>query len=591
MNLFKLVGSIMVDNTAANKSISATDSKAGGLAKTLLKGVGTAAKFGAALGGAALVGAGALVKTATSAAETADNIDKMSQKLGLSRKSFQELDFVLSQSGLDIDSFGSGMKSLLKNMDSVSEGGKAATENFKKLGISVKNADGSLRDQEEVLFETIAAFQQMEDSSEKSRLAQELFGKQGQELIPLLNGEAGSLEEMRQQAQDLGLVLSDDVIDSGVKLTDTMDQVKRSLSAIVTNIGGAVMPILQQFLDFIIAHMPQIQEVMNVVFTAISTVVSTAWDIVSAVIDWMKEKLESSGVSFTDVMSTIQNVVSVAFNVIKEVWDVILKPVFDALMKVLGVVGQYFASKMPEIKATVQVAFKDIVDLWNNNLKPMFKALGDYLNDVLIPVFKFVFSNVIVPLVETAFKGIKEAWNKVLKPALKGISDFITGIFTGNWKKAFSGLADIVKSAFNAMVGFVKAPLNAMITLINAFINSINKIKLPDKIASAVGMKSPNIPNIPYLAKGGNVIQGGGAIIGENGPEFLNLPSGAKVTPLTKNGSSLLNTENVEALLGDVVSLLSALNNNIGDNMAQAVQGMSIKVDNREFGRVVRQFA
>ena len=90
MEIFKLFGSILVDNAAANQSISKTEEKAEGLGKKFLSGVGTAAKWGIAIGGAALAGAAALGGIAMKTAETTDRIDKLSAKTGLSKQAFQK---------------------------------------------------------------------------------------------------------------------------------------------------------------------------------------------------------------------------------------------------------------------------------------------------------------------------------------------------------------------------------------------------------------------------------------------------------------------------------------------------------------------
>ena len=98
--------------------------------------------------------------------------------------------------------------------------------------MAVQNADGSLRSQEDVLKDTVTAFQNMEDGADKTRLATELFGKQGQSLMPLLNGTAGSVDELMQKCNDLGMVVSDEAVDAGVKFSDTLDSLKRSAQGV-----------------------------------------------------------------------------------------------------------------------------------------------------------------------------------------------------------------------------------------------------------------------------------------------------------------------------------------------------------------------
>ncbi|MDY3110996.1 MAG: hypothetical protein SOW50_12880, partial [Lachnospiraceae bacterium] len=89
LEIFKLVGSIFVDNSAANESLAKTDEKANSVGATLLNGVGKAAKFGTAIVGATTAAAGAVMGLANNAAETADEIDKASIRMGIGAESYQ----------------------------------------------------------------------------------------------------------------------------------------------------------------------------------------------------------------------------------------------------------------------------------------------------------------------------------------------------------------------------------------------------------------------------------------------------------------------------------------------------------------------
>lgn len=167
VEVFKLFGSIFVNNDEANKSIAKTDEKASGVASTLGKGVKTAAKWGAAIVGGASAAAGGLMKMAQSSASTADNVDKMSQKIGISRQAYQELDFICSQSGTSVDKLGAGMKSLRGAMANDKN-----AEIFNSLGIAITDADGKLRGSEAVMWDTMNALQGVSNETEKAVLAQ-----------------------------------------------------------------------------------------------------------------------------------------------------------------------------------------------------------------------------------------------------------------------------------------------------------------------------------------------------------------------------------------------------------------------------------
>lgn len=196
--------------------------------------------------GGAIAAAAAIGGLAMKSAAAADRIDKMSQRLGISRQAFQELDFVLSQNGASIDSMQMGMKTLSVRMDEafrgVGEGGRL----FEALGVSVMDATGQMKNQEEAFFETIRALQGVEQGVQKAALAQKIFGRNGQELLPILNQNKGSLDELRQKARDLGLIMGDDTVDAGVRFTDTMDQLKRQVSISLNEIGVKFIPLIER---------------------------------------------------------------------------------------------------------------------------------------------------------------------------------------------------------------------------------------------------------------------------------------------------------------------------------------------------------
>lgn len=299
MKIFDLFGSIYVNTDEAEKSLSKTENGFEKVGKKFASVGGKVSKFGgnvskvgagltkAVAGGVAAVtgGVAAVTKFAESAASAADNIDKMSQKIGVSRQAYQELDFICSQSGMSVDTLQSGMKTLVSAMDKAASGTKANVEQFDKLGVSVTNADGSLRSQEEVMWEVFEALQGMSNEAEKARLASQLFGKSGTELMPLLNGASGSIEEMKKKAHDLGLVLSDDAIDAGVKLTDTMDQAKRALSTVGLTLGTELIPYVQKGAEYVIEHMPEIRAGAK----SVAEVIGEIGTKVGGVIKWFSE--------------------------------------------------------------------------------------------------------------------------------------------------------------------------------------------------------------------------------------------------------------------------------------------------------------
>lgn len=120
--------------------------------------------------------------------------------------------------------------------------------------------------------------------------------------------------------------------------------------------------------------------------------------------------------------------------------------------------------------------------------------------------------------------------------------EVIPKFFRGLWDgivKGFKFGIDKIGNLASGLVGFIKKPINAMIGLLNKFISSANKIKLPDWVPGGLGGKGINIPKIPQFAKGTGYFRGGKAIVGEQGPELVTLPSGSKVHNANKTAEML----------------------------------------------------
>ena len=559
-----MFGSIFIDNEEANKSISKTEEKAEGLGSKLGNGIKTAAKWGTAIVGGATAAAGALMGAATKTAETTDRIDKLSQKIGVSRQGFQEWEFILSQSGTDIEKLQMGMKTLVTQVDQADKGVGKGADNFARLGVSVRDATGNLKDQETLFNEVMVALQNMEDGTEKARLANELLGRSGSELMPLLNGAAGSIDEMKQQARDLGLVISDDAVDAGVQFTDTMDQLKRSFGAMATNIGASVMPVVQKFADLIIDNMPLIQDVFQKVVNAISPLVEQVLPVFLELFTYIIENILPV---FLDLFNQVlEDVLPVLIDLFMFIVENIL-PIFNQLLEVvvqdilplfITLFTEVISEVLPPLMELFEVIIKDLlpvfIDLFTDVLAAVLPALIDIilallpvvtdlillLTDIvkvvvppLIEIIEFL-ADIITTVLQSSFENLMPIIENIIN-IFNNLIDFIKNIFTGNWKDAWGNVVEIFKNIFSGIVNIAKLPLNQMINLVNGFIRGLNKVKVPDWVPG-VGGKGINIPEIPMLAEGGEILQTGKAIVGEMGPELLELPKGAKVKPLDKTG-------------------------------------------------------
>ena len=211
-------------------------------------GFGSAVKNGAKVIAtavtAAVAGTGALVKgiydAASATAAYGDNIDKMSQKIGLSSDAYQEWDFIAQHSG-------TSMESLKTSMVKLSTAAANGSDAFQKLGISAEDAQSMSR--EELWNKTVMALTSVEDETERARIAQELFGKGATEMGALLNTSAADLEAMRQQAHDLGIVMSEEDVKASAAFQDSLQNMTQSFDGLKNRMIADFLPGITTVMD------------------------------------------------------------------------------------------------------------------------------------------------------------------------------------------------------------------------------------------------------------------------------------------------------------------------------------------------------
>ena len=480
MELFKLFGSIMIDNKKANESISETDSRASKLVHGFKKGIKTAAVMGTALTGMAVAGGTALFGMANKAAASGDRVDKLSQKVGMSRKGFQEWDYILSQNGMSIESLQGGMKKLNNTIDDAIGGSKTAVNAFGRIGISVDDLKG--KSPEQVFEMTVKALQGMPDGAEKAALANELLGRSGSELMPLLNGSSKSVDELKAKAKELGIVLSDDSIDASVKFTDTLDSLKRSLGAVVTKVGVAVMPIMQKAADWVIANMPTIQMVMGTVFKYIDQFVSAAADVFQTyflpvlqfIFNWIRDNWPQISNFIGTVFNLIKDIIHQATEAIKVIWDLFGEHIMAAVKLVWDIIKEVITNLLNIIRGIILAVTSLIKGDWSGvweGIKMIFAAVWDNIKTIVSTAIGLVKQIILIALqaIGALFSSI---WNGILnlisniwdgiinkiKSVLNSIKSVITGIFSeikGVVSNVWNGIKDTISNAISGAFNVV----------------------------------------------------------------------------------------------------------------------------------------
>lgn len=222
--------------------------KADGFGSKLKNGLATAAKAAgvaiAAVGTAVVAGTKKMIDFTVAGAEYADTIMTDSAVTGIATDKLQEYRYAAELVDVSTDTLTKSMAKNIKSMSSAAKGTGATAEAYKKLGVSVTNSDGSLRDSQTVYWELIDALGTVENETERDALAMQILGKSAQELNPLIEAGSERMAELGQQAHDAGAVLSDDALDNFGAFDDQLQYLKVNAEAAKNALGTALLPVL-----------------------------------------------------------------------------------------------------------------------------------------------------------------------------------------------------------------------------------------------------------------------------------------------------------------------------------------------------------
>ena len=155
-----------------------------------------------------------------------DAMSKLAQQTGVSVESFSALSYAANLAGVNQEKLSSAIVKLSKNMSDASQGISEAGKGFDALGISVKNANGTLKSSDQVLSEVAAKFAGYKGGAEKTALAVNIFGKAGAKLIPLLNGGADGLARLKEEAERFGVVIDTQAAKAAEEFNDNLTKLK-----------------------------------------------------------------------------------------------------------------------------------------------------------------------------------------------------------------------------------------------------------------------------------------------------------------------------------------------------------------------------
>lgn len=199
-------------------------------------------KAGKAIGvalGAAAVAVGASLK------QSIDHMDSMSKaaaKVGQSTEEFSKLVYAGSLADVQMETLVSTMGKLTKAQAAALDSSSQQAKVFDALGISVKNADGSMRSSSDVLLDFADRFKQLGGSQEAIAAGFQVFGRSFQDIIPLIKDGADGLRAAGDEAERLGVVIDSDTAAAAEKFNDDLTRLQSALGGVVMEIASGLLP-------------------------------------------------------------------------------------------------------------------------------------------------------------------------------------------------------------------------------------------------------------------------------------------------------------------------------------------------------------
>ena len=370
--------------------------------------VGAAMAAAMAAAGAAIIEAGkALTDFAVGGAEYADNLLTMSSVTGMTTEKLQELQYASELVDVSVDTITGSMKKNLQSMRKVQQGNEKLAGVYDQLGVSVLDANGNLRNDEDVYWDLINALGQVEDETERSFLAMDLLGKSATDLNPLIEAGADTMKALAVQAHQAGYVLDEDTLDAFGEFDDQLRKLDVGATAAKNAMGTILLPVLTdlagegvdllgeftngildangdmekmgevidtvlpQVLDAIMEYLPEILDLAISIITAIANslienidvIIDAATDIVFALFDGIMNNLPKI------IDAAVELIITLAKGLIDNL-PTIVKGGMDLLMAVV----KGLTDALPELIPAAVEAVLTIVDTLVDNIDMLIDA-------------------------------------------------------------------------------------------------------------------------------------------------------------------------------------------------------------------------
>lgn len=429
----------------------------------------------------------------------------------------------------------------------------------------------------------------------------------------------------------------------GQTLTSALQSIFGTFQAILPTILSLVNTLLPPLLQIVQTILPPLTNVINMLMPPIIQIVQTILPVIvnliqillpliQPILDLLQPILDLIMQLITPLMGLINAIIPPLLKLITKIYEAylsFLKPILDVLVDIIGSIllakidvltgaikkcSEKFKEAWDKIKTAWQPAIDFFKNIWKS-IKATFEKVGDWFKETFGDAWTKVtgifgkagdWFGGIWGKIKEKFGNVKDffkekfggAWDAV-KKAFSSVGDFFGGIFDkikGIFTKIGDNIGSAVSGAFSKAINWV---LEKAIGIINNFIGAINTaIGIINKIPN-VNISKIDKLDVPQLEEGAVLKKGQVGILEGNGAEA--------VVPLEKNtewiskvadqmaaatGRTVDNESELSKVLYLILGVVRHIDENMYEYMVRALtEGTKLKIDGREFGRMVRTYA
>lgn len=489
----------------------------------------------AAAAGATYKAMGFLKSSTQVTTDLAKSTAGLKRVTGLDTKQAQAWTVMTQQRGIETKQLSMGMASLSRNLGGLGGPSKAGDTALKQLGLSAKELAGLPTDQK--MYKIADGFKALPDGAQKAALAQKLFGRSGQALLPILNSGSKGLKEQIDTANQLVPPLGESG-KAALDLAKKQREMKMATMGVKVAVGSALLPVMSTLATTLVPLITGFSKLMS--SSKVLTYVVLALG--AALIGLLVVDKIAAGISVLTNATLVNKAATMVANVATKAWAAAQwvlnaalagNPIVLVTLAVMALVAAFIVAykKVDWFRAGVQAALGGVVAAFN------------WMKGAASAVFDWIKGN--WPLLLGILGGPIGAAVAVIVTHFDKIKSVATGAFNAI-KDAAKTVGSVVTSSVVGAFNAVKSAVQGAVDTVNNLVSSVKSI--PGDVLDKV--KGGGVPFVPFVQHGARNFPGGPAIVGEAGPELVYLPRGANVIPNhLLGGGSMAATINVPVYL------------------------------------------